>query len=176
MDFRYVAASKLPAETLDLLFIYKVVLFCVISRCLAVNRFIFSCQDKSLLHHLFLLADSQLCFQPLIYTLICLFFLLWIIGSDGYIYYNRELCFLEAISRGVVSSCWWMLANRRCQTQCSRSFIISLKDVPPGILTSSLPAAPLFKKVFSNITAALGWLHIRWWRERTRQSSSNYLV
>lgn len=67
------AASKLLAETFDL--IYKVVLFTVvIPRCLTVNRFIFSCQDKSLLHHLSLLAYSQLCFQPLIYTLIFLFF------------------------------------------------------------------------------------------------------
>lgn len=69
------AASELPAETLDLLLIYKVVLFpVVIPRCLAASRLIFPRQDESLLHHLFLLADSQLCFQPLIYTLICLFF------------------------------------------------------------------------------------------------------
>ncbi len=109
-------------------------------RCLTVNRLIFPYQDKSLLYHLFLLADSQL-----IYSLISLFFL-WIIIRDGCIYYNSGLCFLEAISRGVVSSCWWMLANRRCQTQCSLSFITSLKDVPLGILTRPLPPLHSLRK------------------------------
>lgn len=55
-------------------------------------------------------------------------------------------CFLEAISRGVVSSCWWMLANRRCQTQCSLSFITFLKDVPLRILTRLLPPLHSLKK------------------------------
>ena len=173
-------ASKLPAETLDLLLIYKVVLFSVFTpRCLTVNKLILPRQDKSLLHHLFLLADSQLCFQPLIYTLIFLFlfFFLWIIIRDECIYYNEGLCFLEAISRGVVSSCWWMLANRRCQTQCSLSFITSLKDVPLGILTRPLPplhslrkSLGILQQLCPDITSGDGGRGLRvrrgYWRHR----------
>ena len=41
------AASELPAETLDLLLVYKVVLFSlVIPRCLAANRLIFSSSGR----------------------------------------------------------------------------------------------------------------------------------
>lgn len=81
--------------------------------------------------------------------------------SDGHIYYNRSLCFLEAISGGGVGSCWWMLANRSCQTQRSLSFITSFKGRPSENINQ---AAPLFKKVFSDITAALAWHDVSWWR------------
>lgn len=108
-----------------------------------MNRLIFTCQENVLLH-LFPLGDSQFCFQPLIYTFIFLFFsdLLSEMGISFFFFFfnNRwSSCFLETMSRRVPSSCWWMLANRRCQTQCSLPFITCLKDVPPGTLTTLLP-------------------------------------
>lgn len=39
-----------------------------------------------------------------------------------------------------------MLANSRCQTQCSLSFITSLKNIPQGILTRPLPPLHSLRK------------------------------
>lgn len=141
------AASQLPAETLDLL-IYKVVFifcsYCTPSDCEQINISpsgqIFTSSLRNPVSRLTALLPAthlQAHFSH---------FFLWIIIRDGYIYYNEGLCFLKAISRGVVSSCWWMLANRRCQTLCSLSFITSLKDVPAGILTSALPPLHSLRK------------------------------
>lgn len=89
----------------------------------------------------------------------------WIIIRNGCIYCYEDLCFLETISRGVVSSCWWMLANRRCQTQSSLSFITPFKDVPQGIETRALPPLHSGKKWFVLLQQLCP--EIRWWRERT---------
>lgn len=165
------AASKLPVETLDLLLLIK--LFCfllffifyfTLSDCKKIN---ISPPSGQIFTSSFVPVSRLTALLPAthLYSRLSFFFFLWIIIRDGYIYYNEGLCFLEALSRGVVSSCWWMLANRRCQTQCSLSFITSLKDVPLGILTRPLP--PLHSLRKSLVVLQQLCSDIRWWRERT---------
>lgn len=141
------AASELPAETLDLLLIYKVVLFSiVIPRCPTVSRLIFP-PSGQIFTSSFVPVSRLSALLPATHLHSHFsFFSCELLSEMGTFIITGGLCFLEAISRGVVSSCWWMLANRRCQTLCSLSFITSLKDVPLGILTRPLPPLHSLRK------------------------------